>query len=223
MAEKTLIIAKSGSGKSASLRNVDPQKAVCIQVISKRLPFPDGKNWEKWQKETETEPAKGSRITISDPKMITKFIAKAVGIGKKIIVIDDLVYAMANKVMDEVENKDWDKWTYLAKEIYDLFKSIDELPEDVRVYFLTHTEEDANGNIKMKTAGKLLDNLITPEGMFTIVLGAAMKDEKYVFKTKKEHISEPYKTPMGMFENAYIDNDLDVVDSTICEYYGIEK
>lgn len=222
MAEKTLIIAKSGSGKSASLRNVDPEKAVCVQVISKRLPFPDGKNWKLWEKATEEKPANGSRIVISDPKIISKFIVKAVEAGKKIIIIDDLVYSMANKVMDEVENKDWDKWTYLAKEIYDLFKSIDDLPEDVRVYFLTHTEEDANGNIKMKTAGKLLDNLITPEGMFTIVLGAALKDEKYVFKTKKEHVSEPYKTPMGMFENTYIENDLKVVDQTICDYYGIK-
>ncbi len=215
-------MAKSGSGKTTSLRNLDPEEAVVVQGLNQRLPFPSGRDWKLWEKIDENT-GKGSRICLGRTDRIQQFMQKAVNSGKKIIILDDLVYIMANKVMAEVENKEWDKWTYLAKEIFDLFNFIDTLPENVRVYILTHTEEDANGNLKMKTAGKLLDNLITPEGMFTTVLGAEFKDNKYSFKTRKERNSEPFKSPMGLFEDIFIPNDLATVDKVICEYYGIDQ
>ena len=215
MAEKVLIIAKSGSGKTASLRNMNVDETVVIQVVNKKLPFKNAKNWKLWNKDTAT----GSRINLANPEIIKQFMTKAVESGKKTIIVDDVVYLMANKVMAEVENKEWSKWTFLAKEIYDLFKFPDTLPDDVTVYFMTHTEEDQNGNLKMKTAGKLLDALITPEGMFTIVIGAEMKDGEYKFKVNKERNSEPFKSPMEMFDGIYIDNDLNIVHDTIIEYY----
>ena len=216
MADKVLIIAKSGSGKTASMRNMNPEETVVIQVVNKRLPFPEAKNWKLWDKDS----ASGSRIHLTNPETIKQFMIKAIESGKKAIIVDDVVYLMANKVMAEVENKEWDKWTYLAKEIFDLFKFPDTLPDDVTVYFLTHTEEDQNGNLKMKTAGKLLDNLITPEGMFTMVLGAEMKDGEYKFKVNKERNAEPFKSPMGMFDGIYVDNDLNIVHNTIDNYYN---
>lgn len=114
-----------------------------------------------------------------------------------------------------------EKWTMLAVAVYDLFEHIDSLPDDVRVYILTHTEEDANGNTKMKTAGKMIDQVLNPEAQFTMVLGAMYKDNRYMFQTHKERNSQPYKSPMGMFEETFVDNDLAVIDRTICSYYGI--
>ena len=156
---KTLILAKSGSGKTASLRNIDPKEAVLIQVIKKDLPFPSGKDWKSWVKDEG-----GSKIVLSNPLVIQNFMTTAVEAGKKIIILDDFVYIMANKVMADIDQKGYDKWNELARDVYDLLKFPDTLPDDVRVYFMTHIEEDANGNIKMKTAGKLIDNLLTPEG-----------------------------------------------------------
>ena len=213
---KTLIMAPSGSGKTASLRNMDPKEAVIIQVIEKDLPFPNGKNWKSWVKGDG-----GSKIVLSNTEVIQSFMTTAVESGKKIIILDDFVYLMANKVMDSIDIKGFEKWSELARDIYDLMKFPDTLPSDVRVYFMTHIEEDVNGNIKMKTAGKLIDNLLTPSGMFTTVLGMDFRDGKYLFKTNKERGSEPYKSPMGMFDDILIDNDLKVVDDTMCEYYGI--
>ena len=146
-----------------------------------------------------------------------------VEVGKKIIIIDDFVYIIAGRVMDDANDTGYAKWTQLALVVHELFEYVDSLPNDIRVYFLTHTEEDANGNIKMKTAGKLIDNLLTPEGSFTTVLGAEFKDGKYYFKTNKTRNSEPYKSPMGMFQENLIDNDLLAIDNRIVEYYGIEE
>jgi len=157
---KTLIMGQSGSGKTTSLRNLDPEKSVIVQVIEKDLPFKNGKNWKQWDKEK----SKGSRIVLGKPSSIMKFITKAVENGKKIIIIDDFVYMMAHKVMEDIDVTGYNKWSELARDVYDLLKFPDSLPKDVRVYFLTHIEEDVNGNIKMKTAGKLVDNLLTPAG-----------------------------------------------------------
>lgn len=224
---KALIIAPSGSGKSASMRNLDPEKSVVIQVIKKDLPFKNGKNWAKWKKGEVVDgveaPGSGSRITIIRPPSIMAFMDKAVAAGKKIIIVDDLVYAMAGKVMDDADEKGYEKWTLLAKEIWEVMKHPDTYPDDVRVYFMSHTEEDQNGLIKMKTAGKLLDNLVTPEGMFSTVLGATMQDGKYFFKTQKERNSEPFKSPMEMFDSILIENDLKLVDDTFVEYYDIKE
>ena len=101
MAEKTLILAKSGSGKTTSLRNLDPDISMVIQPIAKRLPFPDGKNWLAWDKDTST----GSRYVTRDLHKMKPFINKMVSVGKKIIIIDDFVYTMAGKVMDDIDDK----------------------------------------------------------------------------------------------------------------------
>ena len=96
------------SGKSSSLRNLDPDISVVVQVLDKRLPFPEGKNWKKWTKD-EDGLGSGSRINLINIPTIIKFMDVAVKSGKKIIIIDDLVYTMANKVMEEVDNKEWDR------------------------------------------------------------------------------------------------------------------
>ena len=99
---------------------------------------------------------------------------------------------------------------------------INNLPPDKIVYFLAHVERDANGNEKMKTIGKLLDEKITIEGLFTIVLKTVVQDRHYQFATQTNG-QDTVKTPMGMFGDLLIENDLKMVDSTIREYYGISE
>ena len=91
----------------------------------------------------------------------------------------------------------------------------------MRVYFMSHVETDMAGKTKIKTIGKMLDEKITIEGMFTIVLGAQVSDSKYTFATQNNG-SNTVKSPMGMFEEMNIDNDLHMIDNTIIEYYNLE-
>ena len=217
MAEKILILAKSGSGKTTSLRNVNPDDAMVIQPVKKRLPFPH-KNWKKWDKETNS----GSIFQIDTFAGVSAVIKKMEQVGKKIVIVDDFVYLFSKRVMNDIDIKGFDKWTELAKEFDDLMRLIEDIDENMRVYIMTHTDTDDNGFIKMKTAGKLIDNLLTPEGMFTIVLGARRTEDGAVFITNGSTI-DPYKSPMGMFKEKEIPNDLKLVDDTICDFYGIEN
>ncbi len=215
MAEKILILAKSGSGKSTSIRNLDPKDTMVIQPKKKRLPFPH-KEWKKWDKESST----GSIFQINTFSGIKAVLSKMEEVGKKTIIIDDFVYVLADQVMAEVETKGYEKWTLLASDFNDLMNHIDNMHEDIRVYIMTHTDEDDMGKIKMKTAGKLIDNLLTPEGLFTIVLGMTKNDSGSFFITNGGTM-DPYKSPMEMWKDKLIPNDLQAVDKRICEFYDI--
>ena len=217
MAEKILIESRTGQGKTTSLRNLNPDDVMVIQPVKKRLPFPH-KNWKKWDKNTNT----GSIFQIDTFNGIEQVIKKMEQVGKKIIIIDDFVYVFAQRVMTDIDIKGFDKWTSLSKDFNDLIKTIENIDEDIRVYFLTHTDMDENGFMKMKTAGKLIDNLLTPEGMFTIVMGVKRTDSGSVFITNGSS-ADPYKSPMGLFKEKEIPNDLKIVDDTICDFYGIDN
>ena len=216
MAEKILILAKSGTGKSTSLRTLDPKTTMIIQPKKKRLPFPH-KDWKKWNKDSAT----GSIFQINTFSGIKAVLTKMEEVGKKVIVIDDFVYVLADRVMSDIDIKGFDKWTELAADFNDLMNHIDNMHEDIRVYIMTHTDEDDVGRIKMKTAGKLIDNLLTPEGMFTIVLGMAKDDSGSFFITNGSSMT-PYKSPMEMWDEKQIPNDLKAVDDRICEFYDIK-
>jgi len=216
MAEKILILSSSGKGKTTSLRNFNPEEVMVIQPVKKRLPFPH-KDWKKWDKET----AKGSIFQTNTFAGLKAVLTKMQEVGKKVVIIDDFVYVMAQRVMEEVAIQGYEKWTELAAEFHDLMNHIENLNEDMRVYTLTHTDTDENGSTKMKTAGKLIDNLLTPEGLFTIVFGMTKNDSGSFFITNGSSM-DPYKSPMGMFKDKQIPNDLKVVDDTICDFYGIE-
>jgi hypothetical protein len=217
MAEPILILAKSGTGKTTSLRNMNPEEVMVIQPRKKRLPFPHT-NWKKWNKETST----GSIFQVNTFDGVRAVLAKMQEVGKKVVVIDDFVYIMAQRVMNDIDIKGFDKWTQLASDFNDLMTFIDDMNEDMRVYILTHTDTDDSGMIKMKTAGKLIDNLLTPEGMFNIVFGMTKNDNGAFFITNGSSL-DPYKSPMGMFDEKQIPNDLTIVDDRICEFYGIDN
>lgn len=217
MAEGILILAKSGSGKTTSLRNLPPEDVLVIQPRKKRLPFPHS-GWKKWDKDSST----GSIFQINTFEGVRAVLKKMEEVGKKVVIIDDFVYIMAQRVMNDIDIKGFDKWTELAADFNELMNFIDDLDENMRVYILTHTDVDDNGVIKMKTAGKLIDNLLTPEGMFNIVFGMTKNDAGSYFITNGSTL-DPYKSPMGMFKDKQIPNDLKEVDDKICEFYGIDN
>lgn len=201
MGVAALILGESGKGKSASLRNVPEDQILVINVADKPLPFKN--HMESVSTDNYPEIIKQMKLT-----------------KKKIIVIDDAQYLMANEFMRRAGERGFDKFTEIAQKFWTLIQTIKELPKDVTVYILAHIERDQNGNEKIKTIGKLLDEKITIEGMFTIVLKAQVSDGIYTFSTQSSGF-DTVKSPMGMFPNATIDNDLWYVDRKIREYYEI--
>lgn len=205
MSISTLILGESGTGKSASLRNFEPGKLALIQAIKKPLPFRNT----------------GLTIYVSDDwNSIIRAMQKAAEKGVKIIVIDDFQYVMANEFMRRSTEIGFTKFTEIGSHAWEIFVAAAALPDDVRVYILSHVEETNSGTIKMKTIGKMLDEKVTVEGMFTIVLRTGVSDGQYFFRTKNNG-SDTVKSPMGMFDTDTIDNDLALVDQKVCEYYGI--
>ena len=204
MGVPVLILGESGSGKSASMRNFKPGEVGIINVSGKPLPFRNN------LKTVNTDSYEDIVKTI--------IAAKA-----KALVIDDAQYLMANEFMRTAKVTGYQKFTDLALNFWKLIQVvINNLPPDKIVYFLAHVERDANGNEKMKTIGKLLDEKITIEGLFTIVLKTVVQDRHYQFATQTNG-QDTVKTPMGMFDDLLIENDLKMVDSTIREYYGISE
>ena len=205
-----LIIGKSGSGKSTSLRNFDEKELALINVIKKPLPF---------KKKFE------STLNTDDYQTIMRALFKT---EKKAIVIDDSGYLITNHFMDKHSSCGGGNAVFnLYNEIGDYFWSLIEfvknkLPDDKIVYFIMHEDKNDFGDIKPKTIGKLLDEKVCIEGMFTIALRCMTDNNKHYFKTQSDG-SDICKTPLEMFENKEIDNDLKVVDETIRKYYEIYK
>lgn len=205
MATVTLILGKSGSGKSTSLGSLKPEECGLIQVIGKRLPFKGAKAWE------------GRTVVTDDYRKIISS-AQKMAAKVQIIIIDDFQYLLANEFMRRSEEKGFDKFSDIGRHTWDVFDSLLKLPDDVRVYILSHTEETETGQTKMKTIGKLLDDKITLEGLVTIVLRAIVQDGHHYFSTRNNG-SDTTKAPMGMFDDNLIENDLAAVDAAICSYY----
>ena len=198
-----MILGESGTGKSASLRNFSQDEIGVINVCGKPLPF---------------------RNQIKDLKTDNYMaIEKALKVSsKKAAVIDDCQYLMANEYMRQAKVTGYQKFTDIAQNFWMLVQVvIRELPEDVIVYFLGHIERDQNGNEKFKTIGKMLDEKITVEGMFTVVLKTSIQDGRYLFSTRNSG-NDTVKSPIGLFDEPYIDNDLKAVDTAIREYYEIK-
>ena len=196
-----LILGDSGSGKSSSLRNFKPDEIGIFNVASKPLPFRrrllsvDGAGYET----------------------IIKALSKPT---RKAYAIDDSQYLMAFEFFDRAKESGYNKFTDIALRFRNLVHFIvSQTPPDVVVYFLHHTETDPNGLLKAKTIGKMLDEKLTVEGLFSVVLLCRAEKDKHYFQTQSEGVSTA-KSPMEMFPET-IDNDLKLVDRTIREYWGL--
>ena len=129
---------------------------------------------------------------------------------------------MTFEMFNRVKDKGYDKFTEISLNFVNLVKTvIRDIPDNVIVYFLHHTESLDNGNVKAKTIGKMIDNHLTLEGLFSIVLLAKVKDGKYIFETQSNGFTTA-KSPIGMFDRE-IDNDLQAVDLKIREYWQLDN
>lgn len=199
-----LILGESGSGKSTSLRNFEPNELVVYNVAGKPLPFRKG--------------AKMNRADNATYSVIKQNMGKK---KFKRYVIDDSQYLLCFELFDRSAETGYTKFTEMANHFYSLIKFvIKEMPDDTIVYFLHHIEQQ-DGKTKAKTIGKMLDEKLTVEGLFSIVLMTVNKDGEHLFLTQSDG-TNTVKTPLEMFEKEEIDNDLKLVDTTIRKYYEIE-
>ncbi len=212
MSIATLILGESGSGKSASLRNLDPAGTLLIQAVRKPLPF-RAQGWGYISKENPT----GNILVSDNSDQIIAYLRKT---QRKVIVIDDYQYVLANEYMRRTAETGYQKFTDIAKHTWELLSAASDLAPDVRVYLLSHTETDDRGVTRIKTIGKMLNEKITIEGLVTIVLRTLVIDQQYQFSTRNNG-ADTTKSPMGLFDDERIPNDLEAVDVAICRYYDI--
>lgn len=225
-----MIAGNSGSGKSTSLRNLDPATTFLVNCGKKDLPFPKARlNYRPFDKAT----GKGNMISTNVFEHVNAIIPL---IGNKLpnvktLIIDDVQFAMAASVMKNIAIKGFDKWNELAHGIWLMVEAAKAQRDDLTVIFLAHLEsnydQDGIKNTKTKTVGKLIDNVINLDGLFTTILySEANRNETggvdYLFRTRTNG-SDTCKSPMGMFEDDYIPNDLAEVLSIMNEYYGIDN
>lgn len=208
MAIPVLIIGRSGSGKSASMRNCVGKDFALINVLKKPLPF------------------KG-RIPSVQTDDYNKIMKALSGCQQKSVVIDDAGYLITNQFMRGHSNAGkgngvFSLYNDLGDKFWSLIQFVVSMPENQIVYFTMHEDKDDSGDVKPKTIGKLLDEKVCVEGMFTIVLRCVLDGEAHRFITQSAN-GAVSKSPMGMFQELEIDNDLLLVDHAIREYYGIEN
>lgn len=211
MSTVTMVLGESGTGKSASLRNLDAADTLLIQAVKKPLPFKSN-TWKRFDRDTAPD---GNIFLTDNPAAMIALMRKT---RRKVIVLDDFQYVMANEFMRRTAEKGFEKFTEIGKNAWDLLNAAASLPDDVRVYILSHVETTESGRTKIKTIGKMLDEKITLEGMVTIVLRTVLRDSDYFFATRNNG-ADTTKTPMGLFADDLIGNDLAEVDRAISDYY----
>jgi len=208
MAQKVLVMGESGTGKSTSMRNLDLAITAIVNPVGKPLPF---------------KSTKGKFTVLNNETKAGNIVAWMKGqvkAGKKILVVDDFQYLLSIPYMNRIREAGWDKWNDFGADYFSIIDVCADLPDDVRVYYLTHTETLENGVTTIKLIGKLLREKITIEGLYTIVLRTQVIDGKYYFLTQNSG-KDTVKSPMGMFDAYAVENDLAYIDDKICNYYEI--
>lgn len=202
MGVPVLVMGESGSGKTFSIRNFKPDEVGIFSVEKGRLPF---KGDFKVKKRATYKDIAG---IFKEPKL-------------KRYVIDDAQYLLVNELFDRAKEVGYQKYTDMAVSFRNLIHGINyALPDDVIVYILHHTETDSNtGKVKAKTVGKMIDQYLTLEGCFDIVLLAETDGKEHYFVTQSDGTTTA-KSPYGMFPEK-IDNDLQKVDEAIREFWGL--
>jgi hypothetical protein len=222
MASKLIgIVGATGTGKSTAIKHLDPTESYIINVAKKELPFKGSEKMYNSENKNYKEVDEITEIT----RLLKTISDKAPHI--KNVVIEDSNYMMAFRMADKATEIGYTKFTILAKDMVDLFREARKLRDDLKIFYFTHPEiiEDGGEIIgyKMKTSGKMLDNQITLEGLFTICLYTLVEENKdgtssYNFLTNR-YKKYPAKSPDGMFDELKITNNLQIVVDQINNYY----
>lgn len=201
MGVSVLVLGASGSGKSTSLRNFEPGEIAIFDVAGKPLPF-------------------RKRLDVARRPSYGVIMKKLRENARRAYFVDDANYLMAFQNFALASQKGYDKFTTMAVNFEQLLEAANATDSDTITYFAMHPDYDEMGRMKPKTIGKMLDNQLCVEGMFPIVLVAQRMEDGYRFVTQTDGTT-PAKSPMGMFPENVIDNDLKAVDAAIRSYWGL--
>jgi len=202
MARLVLVIARSGTGKSSSLRNLKKEEAGVVLCSGKELPF---------QNDLKT----------IVPKGYIDVLYVVENSEAPIIVIDDINYLMSFEEMARANEIGYTKFTQMASNMFDIFKKIIDKESDQIFYLFAHQDESEDGQLRVKTTGKMLSEKVVLEGLTNIVITTEVQDGEFLFRVKTD--GKGVKSPMGMFEGDTIPNDIKLVDQAIRKFYAPKK
>lgn len=226
MANAIIILGKSGTGKSSSIRGLDPKETVVLNVLGKKLPF-KGSN-SLYSKEAK------NLFRIDD---YTQAINMLQGINKDApyvhnVIIDDAIYIMRKEYFKRAKETGYGKYTELAMHFQQIISTIESMREDINVFLILHSEDVQSDKTtvgyKVSTIGQLIDNQYNPVEVVPMVLYSSIKyDDKgiatygfYTHRFMDGMVEIPAKSPADMFTEDFIPNDLGVVVKAMKEYYG---
>lgn len=214
MSIPVLIMGRSGSGKTYSIKNFKPEEVGVISVEKGRLPFKSDIKVVRIPEDFGAEIQSAAQFNAAKYAWILQVIKAS---KAKSVVIDDSQYLLVNELFDRAKEKGYDKYVDMAANFRELVHSINKMPQDDKiVYFLHHTETDANGREKAKTIGRMLDEKLVLEGSFDVVLYC--EDQKFYTQANGQSTA---KSPEGMFKAVEIPNDLKAVDTAIRNYWKL--
>lgn len=226
MANATIILGKSGTGKSTSIKTLNPKETVIINVLGKRLPFKGSNSLYN----TENK----NSFQIEEYQQVQNLL-NAIGNNAahvKNVVIDDSIYIMRKEYFKRAKENGYGKYTELAQHFQAIIQTIEQLRDDLNVFLILHSEDVQSDKIttgfKVSTIGSLIDNQYNPVEVVPMVLYSAIKyDDKgkptygfYTHRCMEGSVEIPAKSPDGMFEEDFIPNDLGIVTKAMNEYYN---
>jgi hypothetical protein len=218
MSNTSIIMGESGTGKSTSIRTLDPNTTFIINVMNKPLPF---RGYKKLYTLVSADGKSGNYYASKNYDHINLVIKKVNALRPEIktLIIDDFQYLMSNEFMNRALERGYDKFSEIGKHAYDLLEMLPMLRDDLDIFILTHSEANELGKMKIKTIGKMLDQNIVIEGMYSTVLQTELVNGDYHFITQGDvrHIA---KSPMGMFDTREIPNDLAFVKQKMSAYFN---
>lgn len=221
MSKLVALVGDTGAGKSTSIRHLDPKSTYIINVAGKDLPFKGSEKLYNTQLKNYKKVDDAREIL----QLLQTLSEKAPHI--KNVIIEDGNYIMGFDIVRKATEIGYTKFSVMAKNMVALLQGAKDLREDMIVFYLCHLDEVEDSgeivNYKMKTAGKMIDNQIKMEGLFTVVLYAIPEEKgekiEYNFVTNR-YKKYPAKSPVGMFSDLKIENNLQKVADTIREYYS---
>jgi hypothetical protein len=225
MANNIIVLGKSGTGKSSSIKGLNPDETIIINTLKKRLPFKGSNSLYNTEKK--------NLFNIDEYDKVISYLQN---IGEKTnaknVVIDDAIYCMRKEYFKRAKEAGYSKYTELAQHFQQIISTCEGLREDLNVFFMLHSEDITSDNsitgYKVATIGKLLDSQYNPIEVVPMVLYSAIKyDDKgkptygfYTHACKEGTVEIPAKSPDGMFDEDFIPNDLGYVVKKMDEYYG---
>lgn len=221
MSNAVLILGESGVGKSTSVRTLNPKETFIVNVIGKPLPFRGAKSKYK---QLSPDGLIGNYYATDDTNTLKRLI-NFVNNNRtdiKNLVIDDFGYTITNSFMRKANQRGYDRFIDIAKDMFDILDIVSNLREELYCFVMMHTETDNQGRSKPKTVGKMIDQYICIEGKFTTVLHAGVVDGNYFFSTNYDG-QNMAKSPLGLFDSLLIDNDLQFVKEKMHEYLNEDE